>query len=380
MIRVLQVLASTRLGGAESRVMDLYRNVDRTRVQFDFAIHCETRGQFHDEIEAMGGRIYSLPRFRLYNWRSYRRAWEKFFAEHPDYRAVHGHMTSTSSIYLQAAKRAGAGITIAHARSAGVDRGLKGTLTNWMRCKLWKQADYCFACSELAGIAVFGKKAWDQGKVHVVPNAIEVEKYRYNPQKREEMRAQLGISGRLVIGHVGRFGPMKNHSFLLDVFACILKKRPDAVLLLLGEGSGMEEIKQKAVSLGIEEQVLFLGKKANAEDYYQAMDYLVFPSLYEGMPGTVLEAQAAGLDCLIADTITPEAGVTELVEYKSLSEPAQSWADQVLLRIEERQQRGIVRSDRISQLQDAGFDVKQLAQDMMDFYENEVPLWEKRSC
>ena len=370
--RVLQVLGTTNLGGAESRVMDLYRHMDRQRLQFDFAIHGDKPGFFDKEIEELGGTIYRLPRFKVYNLLAYRKAWKQFFKEHPGYAAVHGHMTSTAAIYLPIAKKSGTARTIAHARSAGTDAGLKGTLTRFLRRNLWKKTDYCFACSGLAGLAVYGPKAQEKGLVRVIPNAITLEKYVYSPAVRERMRDQLKVTDKLVIGHVGRFHAAKNHGFLLDVFAQIRQFRQDAVLILLGEGPGMEAAKQKAAQLGIGSDVYFLGKKENVADYYQAMDALVFPSLYEGMPGTVLEAQAAGLLCLISDTITPEAGVTGLVEYKSLNESAKDWAEKILEQIKE--QNGS-RKSRLDALKKAGFDVSDQAVKMMDFYEKGVPLW-----
>ena len=370
--RVLQVLGTTNLGGAESRVMDLYRHMDRQRLQFDFAIHGDKPGFFDKEIEELGGTIYRLPRFKVYNLLAYRKAWKQFFKEHPGYAAVHGHMTSTAAIYLPIAKKSGTARTIAHARSAGTDAGLKGTLTRFLRRNLWKKTDYCFACSGLAGLAVYGPKAQEKGLVRVIPNAITLEKYAYSPAVRERMRDQLKVTDKLVIGHVGRFHAAKNHGFLLEVFAQIRQFRQDAVLILLGEGPGMEAAKQKAAQLGIGSDVYFLGKKENVADYYQAMDALVFPSLYEGMPGTVLEAQAAGLLCLISDTITPEAGVTGLVEYKSLNESAKDWAEKILEQIKE--QNGS-RKSRLDALKKAGFDVSDQAVKMMDFYEKGVPLW-----
>ncbi|MDO4294398.1 MAG: glycosyltransferase family 1 protein [Eubacteriales bacterium] len=363
-IRVLQVLGGTGLGGAESRVMDLYRNMDRDRVQFDFAVHTEKKGYFDDEIRRLGGRIYPLPRFRIYNWRAYRRAWKRFFETHPGYACVHGHMTSTAALYLPAAKRGGAALTVAHARSAGTDRGAKGLATRLLRRGLWKKADICLACSALAGQAVFGKRAWERGLVHVVPNAIEVEKYAYDPEKREKMRGRLGLSDRFVVGHVGRFNVMKNHLFLVEVFHQICRKRPDATLLLLGEGDCMEAARRRAEELSVSERVIFAGNKGNAEDYYQAMDLLIFPSLYEGLPGTVLEAQAAGLPCLMSDTITGEVALTELVETESLGQTAQEWAKRALALTEKAGQR----RSRLEQIRAAGFDAKQQALSLEQFY------------
>lgn len=364
-VRVLQVLGGTGLGGAESRVMDLYRSIDRTRVQFDFAVHTTQKGFFDDEIRELGGEIYSFPRFKVYNWVTYRESWRRFFQKHPEYVCVHGHMTSTASIYLAEAGRAGIVCTAAHARSAGTDSGIKGWVTRFLRKNLKKKADVCLACSELAGRAVFGEKAWRDGLVHVVPNAIEVIKYVYNPAMREKLRCELGVSDCFVVGHVGRFNPVKNHPFLLDVFYEIKKQREDAFLLLIGEGGCMEAAKEKAVALGIEKSVLFAGSRSDAAAFYQAMDFMVFPSLYEGLPGTILEAQAAGLPCLISDTITNEVMLTGLVEAMSLKQSAKEWADRVVATLQENRNE---RRSYLKEIRTAGFDVKKQAQQWEIFY------------
>lgn len=362
-IRVLQVLGGTGLGGAESRVMDLYRNMDRTKVQFDFAVHTEKKGFFDAEIEALGGRIYRLPRFRFYNWYGYQHAWNAFFAAHPGYACVHGHMTSTASIYLPIAKKAGVGLTLAHARSAGVDDGVKGWLTCKLRDRLADRADYCLAASALAGKAVFGQEAWQEGRVHVLPNAIQTARFCYDPIKREQLRDELALRGAFVAGHVGRFHPCKNHGFLLEVFAAVCKENPNSRLLLLGEGGGMDAVKEKAKALGVADRTLFLGNRENVADYYQAMDCFVFPSLYEGFPGTVLEAQTTGLPCVIADTITREVGLTELVHYLPLSASPKQWAGQVLAA---RETKRCGRADRICR---CGYDAALQASYMQQFYE-----------
>ena len=243
-IRVLHVLGTTNLGGAESRIMELYRCIDRRKVQFDFLVHSAKEEHFDKEILALGGNVYRIPRFKIYNWFHYKKALKHFFAEHKEFRAVHGHMTSTASIYLPIAKKAGVPITLAHARSAGVPGGLKGILTKWLRSSLKKKTDYCLACSKEAGEAVFGKKWSDKGRVEVIPNAIAAKKYVYDESIRNAMRAELGVEDKLVIGHVGSFREPKNHVFLIQIFAEIYKKRPDAVLLLLGEGALMEQIKK----------------------------------------------------------------------------------------------------------------------------------------
>lgn len=351
-IRVLHVLGSMNLGGAESRIMDLYRNIDREKIQFDFLVHHDGEGFFDKEIAELGGHIYHAPRFRVYNYAAYRKAMRQFFAAHHEFAAVHGHMTSTAALYLPIAKKAGIPMTIAHARSAGVDKGIKGIVTKWLRKPLPKRADYCFACSRLAGEAVYGDSCVKAGKVTILPNAIEAAKYAYDAAVREEVREELQLQQAYVIGHVGRFHYAKNHAFLVEVFAEIRKRRENAVLLLIGEGGLMDSVKEKVRQLGLEQSVFFLGSRSHIERYYQAMDYLVFPSRFEGMPGTVVEAQAAGLPCLIADSISDEVKVTELAQSASLTETPEAWAHTVCcMRCEEE------RHDRVGALVQAGFDV-----------------------
>ena len=362
-IRILHVLGTTNLGGAESRIMDLYRHIDRNRVQFDFVVHTDKEGFFDKEIKELGGRIFRVPRFRIYNYFSYRRAFREFFREHHEFRMVQGHMTSSAAIYLPIAKKAGISTTIAHARSAGVDKGIKGRLTGWMRRNLWRKADYLFTCSKKAGISVFGEKAVEQGKTIFIPNAIDCSAFTCDEKKRREMRESLGLTEKYVIGHVGRFHYAKNHEYLLQVFAKLCQKRDDYVLILLGEGGGMEGCRALAGELGIEDKVFFLGNHSNVYDYYQAMDYFVYPSRYEGLPGTVVEAQSAGLKCLMSDTICEEVAVTDLVHTMSIAEDPEKWAAYI------ETTRDYERRSHVSEMTKAGFDVKGQAMLMTDFYE-----------
>ena len=351
-VRVLQVLGGTSLGGAESRVMDSYRHLDRSRIQFDFCVHSQEEGFFDKEIESLGGHIYRVPRFQVVNWLAYRKAWKDLFREHPGYVAVHGHMTSTASIYLPIAKAAGVPLTIAHARSAGVDPGLKGAMTRFLRRNLGKKADVCLTCSRFAGEAVFGKKMVEAGRVTTVPNAIDAREFAFSEKKRKQKRAELGIGVQeFVIGHVGRFGHMKNHAFLLDVFAEICRKVPDSRLLLVGEGGLMDSVREKAASLGLSDRVIFTGNQAQVADFYMAMDFFVFPSIFEGLPGSVIEAQAAGLRCLVSDSVTDEVLITPLAQARSLSDKASVWAQNVLER------RSYEREQMEQAIKEAGFDV-----------------------
>lgn len=374
-VRILHILGNTQLGGAESRIMDLYRHMDRSVVQFDFVVHSKEEGYFNEEIRKLGGRIFRVPRFRVLNYFSYCRAWKKLLQEHRDadgrseFHMIQGHMTSTAAIYLPIARKCGIETTIAHARSAGVDKGLKGILTRFLRRNLSKKADYLFTCSELAGISVFGKKAVDQGRTRFLPNAIDCQKFAPDPLVREKIRRELGIENCYVIGHVGRFHYAKNHEYLLRVFAELVKRKTrDYVLLLLGEGSGMEDIRILSRELGIGDKVYFLGNKSNVNDYYQAMDYFVYPSRFEGMPGTIVEAQTAGLRCLMSDTICKEVIATELVTTRSISEDPGLWADEIEQHLQYQ------RSSRVDEMKELGFDVHGQAVLMTDFYTKEKLL------
>lgn len=374
-VRILHILGNTQLGGAESRIMDLYRHMDRSVVQFDFVVHSKEEGYFNEEIRKLGGRIFRVPRFRVLNYFSYCRAWKKLLQEHRDadgrseFHMIQGHMTSTAAIYLPIARKCGIETTIAHARSAGVDKGLKGILTRFLRRNLSKKADYLFTCSELAGISVFGKKAVKQGRTRFLPNAIDCQKFAPDPLVREKIRRELGIENCYVIGHVGRFHYAKNHEYLLRVFAELVKRKTrDYVLLLLGEGSGMEDIRILSRELGIEDKVYFLGNKSNVNDYYQAMDYFVYPSRFEGMPGTIVEAQTAGLRCLMSDTICKEVIATDLVTTRSISEDPGLWADEIEQHLQYQ------RSSRVDEMKELGFDVHGQAVLMTDFYTREKLL------
>ncbi|MBR6147755.1 MAG: glycosyltransferase [Lachnospiraceae bacterium] len=339
MIRVLQVLGSTSLGGAESRIMDLYRHMDRDRIQFDFLVTRGNTGHFDAEIESLGGHVYTIQRYRIFNHKSYVKEVKSFFDEHSDYKAVHGHITSTASIYLPIAKKAGVPLTIAHARSAGVDSGIKGTLTNMLRKNLPARCDKMIACSDLAAKAVFGEHSYSDGIVKIMPNAVDVSDYSIDSSARDSVRREYGIEDKFVVGHTGNFREAKNHRFLIQLFAEYVNLRNDAVLMLVGAGSLMEEMKslvdeldKKVTSssrISIKDKIIFAGEKSPIAPFYQAFDALVFPSIYEGMPGTVVEAQAAGLRCLVSDRVTRQVKVTDLVEFESLNKSASQWAEKL---------------------------------------------------
>ena len=383
---VLHVVGRLNIGGAESRIMDLYRNIDRTKVQFHFMQHTAERCAFEDEVEQLGGRVYHVPRFNVKNYFAYKKAWTDFFKAHPEVKVVHGHMTSTAAIYLPIAKKAGVEITIAHARSAGVDPGVKGYITRFLRKDLYKKCDYRFTCSKMAGDAVFGDQNLIPKKATFIPNAIEVDKFKFDEEIRKQIRYDLGIQDKFVIGHVGRFSHMKNHRYMLQILEqCIKiekeKKLPETVLMFLGDGELKEEMMEQAIAMGLSSRVLFMGNKKDVYRYYQVMDYFLLPSLYEGLPGTAIEAQASGLPGMMSDTVTEEAVVTELLQMRSIKEAPAIWAGEIMktsrklaYKFDETKIDSISNADikdrsiYAQEVKKASFDVKEQAKRMQEFY------------
>lgn len=357
MIRVLQVVTNMDRGGLESMLMNYYRHIDREKIQFDFLVHRQERAAFDDEIEALGGRIYRLP--RLVPWsKSYLSALNRFFDEHTGYKVVHVHQDCLSSVILKAAKQHDVPVRIAHSHSANQDKNLKYPIKLWYKRSIPEYATNLFACGKDAGDWMFGGASYQ-----IINNAIDVAAYTYDPTKRQEMRRQLGLENELTIGHVGRFSQPKNHPFLLDIFTSLLKKEPDAVLLLVGGGADMPKIQAKAQELGIAERVRFLGVRSDVADLMQAMDVFVFPSLYEGLPVTMVEAQASGLPCIISDKVPPECILTEgLVDIMTLSASPEAWAEKILAK------RAIPRTDRRAEIAAHGFDITTEAVKLQEFY------------
>lgn len=378
-IRILHVFGNMELGGAESRVMDLYRNIDRETIQFDFLVHTTKECFYDKEIRDLGGRLFAVPRFRFTNFFAYKNAMKKFFCEHHEFRAVQGHMTSTAAIYLPIAKKAGIPFTIAHARSAGTDPGLKGWLTRFLRRNLWKKADVLFTCSKEAALSAFGERAYLANKVTFIPNAIETEPFRFDVQKRKRMRRENGIPEEaLVFGHVGRFHYAKNHEYLLKVFKEILvslrkeetmKEKP--LLILLGDGPRMQEMEALAEELGIFDSVKFLGRHANISDYYQMMDCFLYPSRYEGLPGTIVEAQCNGLPVFMSDTICEEVVITDLIQTMSIEAAPSEWAEVILSWLKEKKEDSLEdkRLRYYGIVQKSDFDVKTESVKIQKYYE-----------
>lgn len=357
--RVLQVLASLDKGGAESMILTLYRNIDRDKVQFDFVVNDNDKiYDFEEEIISLGGRIYRVPRFNLLNSMQYVKAWNKLFDTYKEWKIIHAHHTSPASIFLTIAKNRGL-ITIAHSHTAG-GKSYKSKVKVISRFPLRYMADHLLSCSVDAAKWMFGNK-W--GNAVVLNNAIDSSRFKYNLIKRERIRAELRISNKLVVGHIGNFTKPKNYPFILKVFQSVYEKNKHACLLLVGNKQNNPEVEKNVTEMGLKDSVVFTGVRSDIPELLMAMDIFLFPSLHEGLPVTVIEAQASGLKCFLSDSITTEVGITKLVEFISLHKSPEYWAEK-LLSVSD----GYKRKDMHNDIVEASYDIEENAKWLQEFY------------
>lgn len=357
-IRVLHVIGIMNRGGAETMIMNLYRNIDRNLVQFDFVEHCEGPAAFDEEISNLGGRIYHCPHYNGKNHFIYSSWWNSFFHEHK-YPIVHGHIGSTAAIYLSIAKKYGA-YAIAHSHSAGAGSVMYRVFSYPTRYI----ADYFLACSKDAALSRYGKKVSNNGHLcKVLHNAVDAKQFAFDQAVRQQVRNELHIqTDATVIGHVGRFVDAKNHLFLIDIFERIANKCPRAVLLLIGDGILRPQIERHILENGLEERVILAGIQRDVWKFYQAMDLFLMPSRYEGLPVSLVEAQASGLPCYVSTAVPQESAITDLVRFRSLSDSAEQWAGWILGTLPRE------RRNMVSHIQAAGYDITATAQWLQDFY------------
>lgn len=329
-IRVLQVVTIMNRGGLETMLMNYYRKLDKSKIQFDFMTNRVERGHYDDEIEALGGKIYRLSPIKPGNYKKYFKELDNFFNKHKEYKVVHSHINENSGFVLKVAKKAGIECRIAHSHLSDLKFDYKYPFRVYARKNLKGNVSDYFACSERAGQWLFGKEISSLGKVTVLNNAVDTEKFKINNDIRDKVRMKLGVEEKKVIGHVGRFNPQKNHEFLIDVFNEVYKKDKNTVLLLVGDGYLKEKIKEKVKKLNLEQGVKFLGVREDIPELMQAMDLFLFPSQFEGLAVVMVEAQAAGLKVITSTGVTKESDITNNVEFIDLSKGAEYWANAVI--------------------------------------------------
>ena len=357
-IRVAQMMTDMNYGGVEMVVMNYYRHIDRTKVQFDFFALEGSAVPQREEIEQLGGRVYIVPKYT--HLPEYEKEIVRLFKQN-QYKIVHSHMNTLSVFSLLGAKKAGIPNRIAHNHStAGRGETKKNIIKYALRPFAKIYPTKLCACSRYAGEWLYGKNA----EFQVFNNAIDLSRYSYDPQKAAAVRKELGLEDKLVVGHIGRFCYQKNHDFLIDIFNEIHKQRQEAVLLLIGEGELEQDIRNKVKELGLTDSVRFMGKQKDTSEFYQAMDCFVLPSRYEGLPVVGVEAQAAGVPCVMADVVTPETKILESTSFVSPEESAVNWAMAVLESTSHYQKK-----DTSTEMRKAGFDIEVEAKKLTDFYE-----------
>ena len=369
-IRILNLFTILDRGGAETLTMNYYRKIDRSKVQFDFMVHRDTPGAYEAEIEALGGRIYRMPPIRTWSGANYRTMVRKFYAEHPEYRIIHSHMSELGYYDFIEAKDAGIPVRICHAHSRPYGLDLKSPVRWYYKTRMLPYITHMFMCGEVSGEWLFGKKNHD--RFIQMNNAIDANLYRFDLDKRNAVRSALGVpDDNIVVGHVGRFVLPKNHKFILEIFNALHRAHPKTSLLLIGNDTGDlgNEIHEKVAALGLQDAVQFLGVRSDVSDLLQGMDVFLFPSLFEGLSVASIEAQAAGLPVILSDTVSLECKKTNLVHVVSLKAAPSVWAEKVW------EAAHTERTDRYEEIRSAGLDIEEnakcLEQSYLNLYQGE---------
>lgn len=315
--------------GVSSVIMNYYSHMDHSKIQMDFLLYENPEEQFLNALKKQGSNIYFSGHPVELGIGNYQKKIEGFFKEHKnEYSIVHVHIPNAAFVVLKYAKKYGVGTRIIHSHNSRGADGLIKKIRNYLLNKLGiSYANQYFACSKSAGEFLFGKNKLDD--VTVIHNAIDLQKFAFNPECRDRIRKELGIGSELVLGHVGRFSEQKNHRFLIEIAKQLEKRNIDYKILLLGGGELQEEIENSVKELHLEKKVIFAGIVNNVKEYMDAMDLFLLPSFYEGLPCVCVESQANGLPNLLSEKITKEVALNDAVYFLDINDPGK-WADKVL--------------------------------------------------
>lgn len=322
-IRILQVVRIMNRGGAETLIMNIYRNIDRSKVQFDFLVQHEGIGDYEDEIRSLGGQIYRIPYFTQVGPISYKRKLFNFFKSH-QFNIVHSHMNEMSQIILGQAKKAEIAIRIAHSHNYFPKYSfLEGLFRNYLKSNIGKVTTHQFGCSSDALNWLFGTNSLNSKVIKNGACLDQFDKLAIGKTTRED--------SRIVIGHIGSFSTQKNHKFIVEIFKEINNRNQESELILIGDGPLKLEIEQEVINKGLKNNVKFLGVRSDIPQLLSKIDLFLMPSLFEGLPLTLIEAQAAGVNCIITDSITEEVDVgCNLIHRFGLNNTAGEWAEKVI--------------------------------------------------
>lgn len=357
-IRVLQMTASLYRGGSQNMIINLYKAIDRNKVQFDFIVDHPELNDLQPVVEELGAKVYAMPQFKGTNISEVKKAWNDFFKEHPEYKIIHSHSRSYASIYLDIAKQYGLK-TIIHSHNTSNGTGLKAKVKDLLQYNLRNVADYFFACSYNSGKWLFGDKVVNSNKFYLVNNAIDANKFKFNNEIREQYRKQLNIENSIVYIQVGEFNEQKNHKFTIELFKEIIKKEKQAKLLLVGTGEKLEEIKELVNNYELNEYVEFLGRRDDVNNLLMASDVYLMPSNFEGLSVAAIEAQTSGIKCILSDKASKDVNITESCIFLPLE--INTWLNECVNSNNNR-------IDTYEQIVKMGYDVNTTAKWLQDFY------------
>ncbi|AFY95366.1 glycosyltransferase family 1 protein [Chamaesiphon minutus] len=374
-IKILQVVGMMNRGGAETWLMHVLRNIDRNIFQIDFLVSTTDACAYDDEIRALGGRV--IPCTGPSNPLTYARKFQQVLQEYGPYDVVHSHIHHYNGYILRLADRAGVPIRVCHSH---IDSTALEAKSSWLRRLYFKlmtrwidrHATIGLGCSDVASANLFGKDWQKDSRWQKYYCSIDLTPFETKVDPRQ-VRAELGIpAAAFAIGHVGRFQEQKNHTFLVDIFAQVLKREPQAYLLLIGDGPLRAEIERQVERAGLAERTLFTGSRPDVPNLMMgAMDAFVMPSLCEGLPLVGIEVQAAGLQTFLSEAITPEVCLVEpLVRQLSLSQPAAIWADEI---VRAHRERAIDRHSALKTIQQSTFNIQVGIDQLMKVYRGDRP-------
>lgn len=369
-VNVLMVLGGlTSGGGAEMMVMNYFRNIDSNLVHIDYVVHGLSKGNFDDEILSKGSKIHRLPIFSKNPLKNIKELYRLLVRK--KYDIIHVHMDTMAALPLYLAKQAKIPIRIAHSHNTSFNKDIRNLhllFHKFSRKKIKNYATHYFACSKAAGEFLFGMDFHLKDNAKVINNAIDLQLFKYDINKRREIRKALNLNGKLAIGHIGRFATQKNHSMLIEIFREIKKLHSDSILILCGKGELEGFIRDKVLDYGLKNDVLFLGVRNDVSDILQALDIFILPSLHEGLPVIGIEAQATGLLCFMSDTITKETNFTDM-NFIDLDLSPREWANQII-----ENYKIFNRIDRRKEAKVAGFDITHEAKKLQDFYLEQLKI------
>ena len=357
MKRLLCIVSSMNRGGAETFLMKIYRELDKTKFQMDFCVFTYEEGHYDKEIKQMGGKIYNLPMKTKNPIKSFNSI-KKLVKKNGYDNVIRLSSSNISTIDLLASKWGGAKNLILRSTNTKSSNKITHKFINFVSCWMPRFIPTVkVAPSTEAGKYLFGKRAIKKNKVHILNNAIDTNQFYYDEDIRIKTRKELNIENKFVVGHIGRFSQQKNHKFLIKVFNEIKKVNDNAILMLIGKGELRDEVFKQVEEYNLEDDVLFLGIRDDVPQLLMAMDVMVFPSFYEGLPNVIVEAQGASLPCLISSAITKEVKLTEFVMFNSLKNDAKDWANKAI-ELYECTNRRNTKEDLINQ----GYDIKEMTE------------------